>query len=292
MPFTYDELHDDVDQTTEYNKTTITASYVVEADASESEAEMRADAVTYFSGTQYDGLFFSKIRVNERIGDSRWRISVEYNGRGDWYNEIANENSFEFDTSGGTQHIRSSLETRNKYGDFPAELDGVVGWDGDSVEGVDITVPVFNWRLTYSPSVLPALYGQLCMNLTGKVNSASFFGWDEGEVLFMGATAKRNGSDGWQLEWKFASSPNRLLESYNGPIYVPGIVYVAGDDIPEGSSEGDPIPCQKYGWDYLWVGYEKVDDSAAKKTIPKPLFVYVEKVYPEADLNLLFSEIA
>src|SRR5262245_6293465 len=54
--------------------------------------------------------------------------------------------TFSFDTSGGTQHITQSRQTINKYappGKTAPDFGGAIGVTHDSVEGVDITVPVF-----------------------------------------------------------------------------------------------------------------------------------------------------
>lgn len=60
------------------------------------------------------------------------------------------------------------------------------GGDNDSVEGTDITIPVYNFKEThYNPIALvtPA-YKAALFYLTGKVNALSFNGFAAGEVLF------------------------------------------------------------------------------------------------------------
>jgi hypothetical protein len=43
----------------------------------------------------------------------------------------------------------------------------------------------------------------------------------------------------------------------------------------------------KKGFEYLWVRYEDVEDTAAKALVKRPTAVYVEKVYLDGDLDLL-----
>jgi len=57
------------------------------------------------------------------------------------------QSTFQFDTGGGTQHITQSLATVSKHappGETPPDFKGAIGVTEDSVEGVDITVPVYN----------------------------------------------------------------------------------------------------------------------------------------------------
>jgi len=44
---------------------------------------------------------------------------------------------------------------------------------------------------------------------------------------------------------------------------------------------------QKAGHDHLWVAFEEVDDSSAKKVVPRPLAAYVERIYEQADFFTL-----
>ena len=105
-------------------------------------------------------------------------------------------------------------------------------------------------------------YKLTLMGLTGAVNSAAFRGFSPGEVLFMGASGARRGTDPddrWEITYKFAASPNQSGMSVGG---ISGI--------------------QKRGWDYLWVQYGEDVDAAASVLIKKPIAVYVEQVYPFA----------
>ena len=112
---------------------------------------------------------------------------------------IGGESSFAFDTSGGTQHITQSLATIASYAasGTPPDFGGAVGVTHDSVEGVDITIPVYSFSETHfldAAFVTPAYYGTL-FNLTGKVNNASFKGLAAGECLFLGASGSKRGAE-------------------------------------------------------------------------------------------------
>lgn len=98
--------------------------------------------------------------------------------------------------------------------------------------------------------------------LTGTVNNSPFRGFEPGEVLFLGASGSKRGQDDWEIAYKFAASPNVL-----------------------GLSVGDIAGIAKRGWDYLWIRYADIEDTAAKMLVKRPLAVYVEQVYPYRDFS-------
>lgn len=108
--------------------------------------------------------------------------------------------------------------------------------------------------------VTPAYRGTL-FNLTGKVNNASFKGLAAGECLFLGASGAKRGSDDWEITFRFAGSPNRT------GITVGGI--------------------SKKGWEYLWVRYADVEDTASNTLVKRLVAAYVEKVYEEGNFAAL-----
>ncbi|MCC7350221.1 MAG: hypothetical protein IT446_06595 [Phycisphaerales bacterium] len=183
----------------------------------------------------------------------------------------AGDSTFNFDTGGGTQHITQSLATINKYiasGTAP-DFKGAIGVTADSVEGVDITVPVYNFSETHyiAPADVDDAYKGAIFALTGKVNNASFRGLAAGECLFLGASGTRRGTgadDLWEITYRFAGSANRMGLTIGG---------ITGID--------------KKGWEYLWVRYQDVVDSPSNSLVKQPLAVYVEKVYDLGDFSTL-----
>ena len=198
------------------------------------------------------------------VGDALWEGIVRYASI-----PQTNESVFAFDTGGGTQHITQSLQTAGTFapaGQVPPNLKGAIGVTANSVEGVDVTVPVYQFSETHyldDAVVTPAYKGTL-FALTGKVNSASFKGFAPGECLFLGASGSKRGSGDWEINYRFAASPN-----------VTGLVV------------GDITGIAKKGWEYLWVRYQDAEDASAKTMVKKPIAAYVEQVYPLGDLNAL-----
>jgi len=217
----------------------------------------------------YDGLVRQNLSI-EPLGPGMWDGKVRY-GRMEKQPETG-ESTYQFDTGGGTQHITQSIETIGAYSadDDPPDFGGAIGVTHDNVEGVDITIPVYQFSEThYLPAaVVTNAYKGLLFYLTGKVNSAPFRGCAAGECLFLGASGSRrqqgqNPNDGdWEITFKFAASPNAV----NLQI-------------------GDITVASKKGWEYLWVRYEDAED--ANVLVKKPTAAYVEKVYEDGNFSSL-----
>ncbi len=230
------------------------------------ESEVRAAVLTSVPGF-YGILVLKSVVLDERINLTTWKVTVSYD-LPEPVNQPNPDPVFSFDTGGGTQHITQSRQTVARYGPAAsAALGGAIGYDGENVAGVDITVPVYTFsEVQYLPlaMVTPAYKGVL-FNLTGTVNSTPFRLLNGGECLFLGASGTKRGSDGtWEISFKFAAQPNRtnLMVGTIGPI-------------------------AKKGWEYLWVQYGDDVDPAAKVLIKKPIAAYVEQVYEYADFALL-----
>ena len=201
-------------------------------------------------------------------GDGEWRVTVRY-GRDEPMNE--GDSQYNFDTGGGTQHITHSKETIGSYvadGTAPDNKNAIgVTQNGSgppTVAGCDIVVPVFNFSETHiiADDDVDAAYKATLADLTGKTNDDTFKGFAAGEVLFLGASGTKRGTDDWEITFKFAAGRNAA-------------------DLTVGSITG----IAKKGWEYLWVLFEEVEDGTAVALVPQPSAVYVEKVYEAGDLS-------
>lgn len=225
----------------------------------------RAQAETTSPGT-YDSLPRQSISV-EPIGDELWEAVVRY-GRTSASLPTPGESIFSFDTGGGTQHITQSKETVSSHapsGASAPDFGGAIGVTADGVEGVDITVPVYQFAEThyFADEQVTAAYKGTLFSLTGKVNSGSFKGFQPGEVLFLGATGSRRGTgpeDDWEITFRFAASPNA-----------------------SGISVGPISGISKKGWEYLWVRYADQEDAGSHAIVKRPVAAYVERVYDEGN---------
>lgn len=189
---------------------------------------------------------------SENPGNNIWRATVQYI----WEDE---DTVTSFDTSGGSQHVTQSLATVGVYPSNSPDMGGAVGYDGNQVNGVDITAPAYTFseQHTFNKSVVSDGYRRTLAGLTGCVNNKKFRGFDSGEVLFKGTSGTMMTIDGetkWQLLFHFATSPNRFN------FYV-----------------GDILVKEKMGWDYLWVIYG--DEINSNQLIKRPRSVYIERMY-------------
>ncbi|MCL2645587.1 MAG: hypothetical protein FWD61_01115 [Phycisphaerales bacterium] len=213
----------------------------------------------------YDGLVRQSLNI-EPVGPLLWDGKVRY-GRMEQQPETG-ESTFTFDTGGGTQHITQSIQTVGRYPNSAPDFGGAIGVTHESVEGVDITIPVYQFSEThYLPAaVVTAPYRGQLFYLTGKINSASFRGCAAGECLFLGASGSQRTKgqsvyDGdWEISFKFAASPNAT-----------------------GLRVGTISGISKRGWDYMWVRYQDAEDEDSKELIKKPVAVYIESVYESAN---------
>ncbi|OHB60687.1 MAG: hypothetical protein A2Y12_04905 [Planctomycetes bacterium GWF2_42_9] len=193
----------------------------------------------------------------EQITYKIWSATVNYGWKSGKDDSTKLEVSF--DTGGGTQKIMQTISPLQvvSYGDTPPDFQGAINVDDNSVNGVDIIVPVYNFTITRNmkPSEVDDNYKTKLFNLTGKVNNAPWYGYNDHEVLFMGASGSKHGRHGkWEMSYKFAASPNKT-------------------NITIGTITG----IAKKGWQYLWVRYEKATSENALVKIPKN--VYVHDVY-------------
>ena len=230
--------------------------YIV--DGTENDTEVHA-IVQATIPAMFRGLVFQSYTISHK-GSGLWEVSVRYGTV-----KKTGESSFSFDTGGGTAHITQSLRTVRWYaapGRVAPNFGGAIGVNNESVEGTDITIPVYNFKEThYIPvSLVTPAYKATLFYLTGKVNAGPFKGFAPGEVLFLGASGSQRGQEDWEITFSFAASPN-----------------VSGLTI------GNITGISKLGWEYLWVRYEDAVD--ARVLVKQPAAVYIEQVYPYGDFS-------
>ncbi len=220
------------------------------------------------SPSTYDGLPRQSIQI-EPLANDIWEGTVRYGEEQQSEPPQTGESSFAFDTGGGTQHITHSRSTVGTYapaGVTAPNFQGAIGVTENGVDGVDITIPVYQFSETHylaDAVVTPAYKGTL-FGLTGKVNSAGFKGLAAGECLFLGASGAKRGDEDWEITFRFAGSPN-----------VTGLAV------------GPITGIAKKGWEYLWVRYADVEDTGAKMLVKRPISAYVEQVYESGNFAAL-----
>ena len=231
----------------------------------------------------------------EHDADDLWKVTVNYEkiGADDPTQTGPLKRVRSFDTTGGTQTVTQSRgpgDGEQIYGpsgllgqDAPT-MYGAVNVDDRGVNGVDIVVPQFTWTESYDvpSSYVTNVYVRAVHLLTGSVNLATFRGFARGEVLFLGITGSQEwdaqrGDGPWSLSYKFSATPNRGSTTFHETNGV-------DNGLPP-EPIGEITTYNKRGQDFLWVKYATQDDENNNIVIRKPLFVYVNKVYPDGDFS-------
>jgi hypothetical protein len=232
-------------------------------------ALMSYAAVSLLGNLKRDTISISKIAHNAYEG------VVEYRKEDQEEENESNPDSYvySFDTTGGTQHITQSYQTRGSYaaqGYTAPNHNGAIGVQDGDVAGCDIIVPQLNFSMSQSRrGVISRLFIKQIASITGKINAAPFIGFDTGELLFEGASGNQNftGDDAtFDLTYKFKAMPT-----------------------VNGLTIGNINVSNKRGWDYLWVQYIEKEDTNSKAINKLPFAAYVESVYEEADFSILLQ---
>ncbi len=222
------------------------------------------DAVNAAVPEIYQGLVIESIQV-EPLTDVLWKAHILYKRRED-------ESEYTFDTSGGQVKITQSYNTVSYgsaytaiYGD-PPDFNGAIGVSEDKVEGVEITIPKYDFSEThlFQDAIVDGSFKKTLRDLTGTLNVAAFKSFDPGEVLFLGASGTRRGDLQWAITFRFSSSKNAV-----------GLTIGSIDGVDKG------------GWQYLWVRYGDFIDDTAFQLVKRPIAAYVETVYLSSDFGLL-----
>jgi hypothetical protein len=217
------------------------------------------------------------------LGNGYWDLKAAYktpetdssSGDGGDSSGQSIANSLSLDTGGGTEHITQALydgqgdwggeQAFARPGDTAPDFFGAINCSGDSVQGVDVTVPAFNFTevWTWPAAALTSDYYRTLYTHTGTTNASAWRLFERGEVLFMGARFDRNRGDPFiPITYQFSARPSR----FNFKV-------------------GQITILAKRGWQYLWIKYEDKEETAA--LVKRPKFAYVNDVYPEKDFGAL-----
>ena len=256
------------------------------------------------------GILYRRLVNVRQISYDTFSIEAQYGRRkreiGQW--------SFDFDTTGGTAHISTSLQHLARYDDdvnaepgpWPTIVipkhSGLIGVDKDDVKGVDIVAPALKFNIVYHhpEGFVDISWMKLIHDITGSVNSTYFLGFPPGEILFLGG----RGTDGSDFEatisYSFAGAPNTpLVTSPETSVFKIGDIWVTPIDAPPlpanpptpgAEPPYDTEPFQyliKRGWDVIWVKYK--DEEQEGFPVKKAQYAYIERVYKYVDLASILN---
>lgn len=177
-----------------------------------------------------------------------------------------------FDLGSQTINVTQSFLTVNKYaksGQIAPDFKGGIGWDGEQFTGIDRMFEVFSFSITKYVAAATVENSQYIRNLRDAafhVNNAAFRGFSANEVLFAGAAGSKRSVSDYAVTFRFMASKNAA-----------GLIV------------GDITGITKAAWDYLWVLYEEVEDTAADFTTQRPKAAYVERLYTAVNFPTLLG---
>ena len=145
-----------------------------------------------------------------------------------------------------------------------------IGVTRDRVEGTDIYDGKFEFTLTAQTYPVNLPYLRKIRAMTPTINASAWYGFNAGEVLFLGATGQCTPGNVWRVTYKFAVGQNL----YAVPVSVDAATGVPRLVVP-----------YKGAWEYLWCAYGP--DTDGKRLLEIPQAAYVEKVYRYSDFTQL-----
>jgi hypothetical protein len=235
----------------------VTLEYVAAGTQDEEYVRQFAHGSMPFVYAHENGILYRQDFEVEPEGYDTWGITAKYGPR---KREVGSY-SLSFDTTGGNIHIKTSKQTRAKYGVNVEDNDNLIGVNGEDVEGTDIVVPALKLQVNFRHPlgvISLARIKELAYN-TAAINSTNFMTFAPGEVLFLGASGAEGTDTETEVTYQFACAQNQ-----------------------EGLAIGQIAGITKRGWDYIWITWE--DNPKNGVPVKSPKFVYVERVYEEVDL--------
>lgn len=277
---TIQELYDTFDY--EYNSKGViqsaTLKYLVTGVADEREAILAVLSSDEVPKAIDNIATMTNVEMDERLNETTYKVNVNYSSTEQESSDSDNndedsEPTVSFDTSGGTSTINFA-KWQKALKDGSPDVGLAINWNnkmGDDceVKGVEIVMPSLRetWTKTVSTSTANnTSFKRKIAKLTGKVNSKKFKGWDEGEVLFLGASFTADES----------KKKTTVTYSFSIRFNEVGIVEDTGKKY------------DKYGHEYVWaISGTHADKKENFKIKVEAKGVYLARVYDYADLNEL-----
>jgi hypothetical protein len=256
-----------------------TRKYVVRgtADAAEAQAEVLAVAPAAVDGWARQVPTVRPVMADPLLADeSVWEAEVVYRAAPGPKALKTGEKHGQLQIgSSGSLHI-TSVPAEDHIADhaLPGKdiLDskGLLGWDGEKLEGADIDEPQVTWSETHvfaNEDVTDAYIATLIAVKFKPINDTAFRGFNAGEVKFLGVSGgSRDGQD-VELTFEFAARPNRTGVQFGG-VGVNGDINVGG-------------------WEHVSIDYTLVKDATAKRLVPRATNVHIDRLYQTSDFSTL-----
>jgi len=216
------------------------------------------------SSAARNGLWRNNIKATHE-GNGCWRGTVSY---GQFQRAVGKWN-LNFDTTGGTLHIKVSKALRAKYGTgapYTVGQAGPIGAHDGQVDGCDIIIPALKltWTFRHALGAVPLSRIKQLAGFTGYTNNDQWMTFDANELLFLGCTGSMGSDTETDIAYNFAASQN-----------VTGLTI------------GDIGSIAKKGHDYLDVIWKDAVDTGAD--VKQAKYVYTHRVYDETAFATLMG---
>jgi len=173
----------------------------------------------------------------------------------------------------GTLHITSVPSAQHLTdvgitGEDVVDTDGVLGWDGERVQGADVDSPSFRWSETHvlaNATVTDAyVLGLIAVRFLAPLNAAIFRGFQPGEVKLCGISGGAREDQDVELTFEFEARPNVASATYGGC---------------------DAVAVN--GWDNVSLTYQDREFVIAGQKVPVVIGVHTDELYPVTDFGVL-----
>ncbi len=179
--------------------------------------------------------------------------------------------TFEFGSE--SEHIDRAL-AQVHYGGDAERVSDLINVTDDEVQGLDINAPIIDFQEEHSFSVsdFSPVYRRLLATTVQTTNAADFREWKAGEVLFVGASARKSAGR-WYVTFSFRVRRN--VDSIIIPVYTKAGV-------------AESLDVLKLGWQYLWIESIRLPVAGAAPTAMRvvPHAVHVATVYEATDFEV------
>lgn len=195
------------------------------------------------------------------LGADYWKAAVAYGFQAGTADDLSDEPDFDdtahlgpewnFETTGGTQHITQSLETISRTaiaGGTAPDYKGAIGVTRDSVAGTDIVAPKLEFSCTLQKAFINLPYLRGLARCTGKTNAAKWYGFEIGEVLYLGATGSAKPGERFSVTHRFAAGENLSNIVVSGSqLYLTGTTTATSTTVAMGVTTGINVGDRVYG---------------------------------------------
>lgn len=223
-----------------------------------------------------DGLVLTHVQADEAEAQDCYHCVANYGlpllpepkaplevGQSSFHFEVATQQQRVFTPiAPQTIHPRSGLSA-------PADVDKwLIGQQGDGSqpEGVEVPEPIASFSEThvFDLATVTASMQRTLLRVVGKINNASFRGWQTGEVMCTGVSGSQRTGEDWEISYRFS------VREHQTGLTIAGI---SGID--------------KDGWQYLWPRYSVKKDGSEPILSNTIDYIVVADVHYSADFAAL-----